>query len=102
MQKEKAQFLRHVLGSNSGVKTCTQIFYLRQSMCAKSLQSCPTLCDLMNHSPPDSSVHEILQIIILVWVAISFSRKSYQPQGSNPSLLRLLHWQVGCLPLCGK
>ena len=29
MQKEKAQSLRRVLGSNSGVKTCTQIFYHR-------------------------------------------------------------------------
>ena len=56
-------------------------------MCAKSLQSCPTLCDVMNHSLPGSSVHEILQMIILVWVAISFSRKRYRPQGSNPSLL---------------
>ena len=30
-------------------------------MCAKSLQSCPTLCDPIDHSPPDSSVHGILQ-----------------------------------------
>ena len=26
-------------------------------MCAKALQSCPALCDLMDHSPPRSSVH---------------------------------------------
>ena len=30
-------------------------------MCVKSLQSCPALCDPMNYSPPDSSVHGILQ-----------------------------------------
>ena len=30
-------------------------------MCAKSFQSCPTLCDPMDHRPPDSSVHGILQ-----------------------------------------
>ena len=42
-------------------------------------QSCLTLCDPMDHSPPGSSVHEILQARILEWVAISFSRGSSQP-----------------------
>ena len=37
-------------------------------MCAKSLQLCPTLCDPMDHSPPGSSVHGILQARILEWV----------------------------------
>ena len=37
--------------------------------CAKSLQSCPTLCDTMDYSLPDSSVHGILQARILEWVA---------------------------------
>ena len=45
-------------------------------MLAQSLQSCPTLCDPMNCSPPGSSVHGILQASILEWVAISFSRGS--------------------------
>ena len=36
-------------------------------------QSCPTLCDSMDCSPPDSSVHGILQARVLEWVAISFS-----------------------------
>ena len=36
-------------------------------MCAKSLQSCPTLCDPMDCSPPGFSVHEILQERILEW-----------------------------------
>ena len=35
---------------------------------------CQTLCDLMNYSPPGSSVHGISQARILDWVAISFSR----------------------------
>ena len=39
---------------------------------AKSLQSCPTLCDPIDGSPPGSSVLGILQAIILEWVAISF------------------------------
>ena len=41
---------------------------------AKSLQSCPTLCDPADGSPPGSSVHGILQARTLEWAAISFSR----------------------------
>ena len=37
---------------------------------AKSLQSCPTLCDPIDGSPPGSPVPEILQARILEWVAI--------------------------------
>ena len=40
---------------------------------AKSLQSCPTLCDLIDGSPPGSAVPGILQARTLEWVAISFS-----------------------------
>ena len=39
-------------------------------------QSCPTLCDPMDCSPPGSSVHGIFQAWILEWVDISFSRGS--------------------------
>ena len=38
-------------------------------------QSCLTLCNPMDCSPPDSSVHGILQVRILEWVAIAFSRE---------------------------
>ena len=40
---------------------------------AKSLQSCPTLCNPRDGSPPGSPIPEILQARILKWVAISFS-----------------------------
>ena len=40
---------------------------------AKSLQSCPTLCDPLDGSPPGSPVPGILQARTLEWVAISFS-----------------------------
>ena len=40
---------------------------------AKSLQSCPTLCDPTDGSPPSSPVPGILQVRTLEWVAISFS-----------------------------
>ena len=40
---------------------------------AKSLQSCPTLCDHIDGSTPGSPVPGILQARVLEWVAISFS-----------------------------
>ena len=40
---------------------------------AKSLQSCPTLCDPIDGSPPGSPIPGILQARTLEWVAISFS-----------------------------
>ena len=41
---------------------------------AKSFQSCPTLCDPIDGSPPGSPVPGILQARTLEWVAISFSK----------------------------
>ena len=43
-------------------------------------QSCPTLCDPIDCGPPGSSVHGIFQARILEWVAISYSRGSFQPR----------------------
>ena len=43
-------------------------------------QSCPTLCDPMDCSPPGSSVHKIFQARIVECIAISFSRGSFQPR----------------------
>ena len=40
---------------------------------ARSLQSCPTLCDPIDGSPPGSAIPGILQARTLEWVAISFS-----------------------------
>ena len=61
---------------------------------AKLFQSCLTLCDPMDCSPPGSSVHGILQARILEWVATRFFRGS-----SLDLLLFLLHWQAGSLLL---
>ena len=44
---------------------------------AKSLQSCPTLCDPIDGSPPGSSVHGIFQARVLEWVAVAFSRQGH-------------------------
>ena len=43
-------------------------------------QSCPTLCDPVDYSPPGSSVHGILQASILEWVAMPSSRGSSRPR----------------------
>ena len=45
---------------------------------AKSIQSCPTLCDPIDSSPPGSPIPGILQARTLEWVAISFSKISWQ------------------------
>ena len=44
---------------------------------AKSLQSCPTLRDPMDCSPPGPSVRGILQARVLEWIAVSSSRKAW-------------------------
>jgi len=64
----------------------------------KLLQSCPTLCDLMDCSPPGSSVHGILQARVLEWVAMPSSRGSSRPR-DRTHVSCLLHWQAGSLPL---
>ena len=55
-------------------------------LCDKSLQSCPTLCDPMDCSPPVSSVHRILQARILEWVTMPSSRGSSQSRDQTFSL----------------
>ena len=49
----------------------------------KSLQSCLTLCDLMDCSLLGSSFHGILQARMLEWVAMSTSRQSSQSRDQN-------------------
>ena len=69
------------MGSNSlvvwlkhGPKTGTQwVGNAAAAAAAKSLQTCPTLCDPIDSSPPGSPVHGILEERTLEWVAISFS-----------------------------
>jgi len=53
-------------------------------MGAKSLQSCPTLCDAMDCSLSGSSVHEILEAKILEWVVVPSSRCISDPRISTP------------------
>ena len=70
-------------------------FYLSivdlQCFAAKSLQSCPTLCDPRDGSPPGSAVPGILQARTLEWVAISFSNAwKWKVKGKSLSHVWLL------------
>ena len=51
--------------------------------CISHLQSCLTLCDPMDYSPPGFSVHGILQARRQKWVVMSFSRGSSQPRNQG-------------------
>ena len=81
----------------------SELPYWHAAAAAKSLQSCPTLCDPRDGSPPGSPVPGILQARTLEWVAISFSNAwkekekskwscsvmsdSMQPHGLQPARL---------------
>ena len=56
-------------------------YYTLDIMKSEVAQSCPTLCDPMDCSPTDSSIHGIFQARVLERVAISFSRGSSWPRG---------------------
>ena len=53
-------------------QTCLNVVAAAAAAAAKSLQSCPTLCNPIDSSPPGSSVHGIFQARILEWVAAYF------------------------------
>ena len=63
---DRSEIKKHLL---LGRKVMTNL----DAAAAKSLQSCPTLCDPIDGSPPGSPIPEILQARTLEWVAISFS-----------------------------
>ena len=71
--------------SDSGVCVCVCVC-VYEKMKVLITQSCLTLCDPMNYSPPGSSVHGILQTRILEWVAILFSRGIFSTLGLKPGL----------------
>ena len=69
-------------GSNTGLPHCKQTLYqlsykgnssiIIAAAAAKSLQSCPTLCDPIDGSPPGTFIPGIIHARILEWAAISF------------------------------
>ena len=67
------------------------IKYYTAAAAAKSLQSCPTLCDSRDGSPPGFPVPGILQARTLEWVAISFSNAwKWKVKGKSLSRVQLL------------
>ena len=68
------------------------LLFAATAAAAKSLQSCPTLCDPIDGSPPGSPVPGILQARTLEWVAISFSNacKHAKSLQSCPTLCDLI------------
>ena len=58
---------------SSGGTKYSMVIIAAAAAAAKSLQSCPTLCNPIDGSPPGSPVPRILQARTLEWVAMSFS-----------------------------
>ena len=69
------------------------------TVCAKSLQLCPSLCDSMDYRPLGFSVHGNSPDKNTGVGCHALLQGIFPTQGSNPSLLCLLGWQVGSLPL---
>ena len=68
-------------------------------MLAKSLQSCLTLCDPIDGSPPGSSVHGVSPGKNTAVGCHFLLQEIFLTQGSNPHLLSLPHWWADSLPL---
>ena len=90
-------------GSKSGMEYVNAVYchpaHLTYMQCeceseseSEVTQSCPTLCDPVDYSPPGSSVHGIFQARVLQWVAISFS---------GPYFVRTLHHEPSWVALHG-
>ena len=82
------------------ISLLTPIFLKASAAAAASklLQSCPTLCDAIDGSPPGSPVPGILQARTLEWVTISFSNAwKWKVKGKSLSRVRLLAtpWTAG-------
>ena len=69
------------VNSNSSLKMCVICVH------AQLFLTCPTLCDSMDCSPPDSSDHGILQARILEWIAMPSSRGSFDSVMEPVSLM---------------
>ena len=87
---EAGHTVRSITSSEQKIHVC----HFPSSLTAtttKSLQSCPTLCDPMDGSPPGSPVPGILQARTLEWVAISFSNAwNWKVKVKSLSRIRLL------------
>ena len=78
-----------------GISHCQKYMWV----CAKSFQSCPTLCNPVDCSPPGSSVHGDSLGKNTGVACRALLQSIFQIQESNLNLLYLLHYQAGSLPL---
>ena len=76
MLKLKLQYFGHLIRRTDSLEKTLMLAKIELICILLVAQSCPTFCDTMDHSPPDSSVHGIFQARILEWVAIPFFRGS--------------------------
>ena len=74
--KMNASICNNMVGPGRNLHVCMLLF-----------QSCPTLCDSVDCSLPDSSAHGILQARILEWVSMPPSRGSSLPRDGSSSAL---------------
>ena len=81
MQKSPAQ--------NANTVTCRETLFITECCGSGGLvaQLCLTVCNTIDCSLPGSSVHGILQVRILEWVAIPLLQGIFLSQESNPGLL---------------
>ena len=94
--------IRALRMSICGRFTAAQVFFI-SAAAAKLLQSCPTLCNPMNGSPPGSPVPGILHARILEWLAISFSN-ALKWKVTSPLIISITSdcgLTQSCPPLCG-
>ena len=86
--------VQFVIQSSKKINYFSALIY-STAAAAKSLQSCPTLCDPIDSSPPGSPVPGILQARTLEWVAISFSNAwkwKVKVKSLSPVLLLATSW----------
>ena len=79
-------------GKNTGVGCHCLIQCMKVKSESEVAQSCPTLSDPMDCSPPGSSAHGIFQVGVLEWGAIAFSNANVKNWVSD-----LLRWPTPCL-----
>ena len=80
-------------GKNTGVGCHFLIQCMKVKSESQVAQSCPTLSDPMDCSPPGSSVHGIFQARVLEWGAIAFSATEYySARKGNTSESVLMRW----------
>ena len=74
VSKQMKNYSASLVTREINIKTTMRYHFTPTAAAAKSLQSCPTLCDPIDGSPPGSPVPGILQARTLEWVDMSFSK----------------------------